>query len=157
MTGLFDDHAHPFPLAADRLSLSAISLDTTAGPAGDSQQAAAGPGRLAVEALRVRLAKLLECAPDDVERVRDARAAADWPAYVQLLFADAGIEEMLLDGGPDRIDPADYAAVSALPTRSLLRLESVIDPLLEAGAEADDVLGRSSSSSRMAPEQGWPG
>jgi uncharacterized protein len=138
--GLFDDHAHPFPLAPDRLALSAISLDTGSGPEGDSRRAAAGPGRLAVEALRVRLARLLECPPDEVEAVRDARAASDWSAYVRLLFADAGIEEMLLDGGPDRIDPTDYAAVSHVPTRSLLRLESVIDPMLDEGAEADDVL-----------------
>jgi predicted TIM-barrel fold metal-dependent hydrolase len=47
---------------------------------------------------------------------------------------------MLLDGGPERVDVAQHAAVSGVATRELLRLESVVDPMLEAGAEADDVL-----------------
>jgi predicted TIM-barrel fold metal-dependent hydrolase len=72
--------------------------------------------------------------------VRDERAAADWSGYVTALFADAGVVEMLLDGGPERVDVAEHAAVSGVATRELLRLESVVDPMLEAGAGADDVL-----------------
>lgn len=141
MSALFDDHAHPFPLTAEPLDLSAVSLDAATGPPGQSRRSRAGPSRLAVEAMRVRLAGFLECTPEEVESVREARAASDWPGYVQALFTDAGIEEMLLDGGPDQIDPGRYAAVSQVPTGVLLRLESVIDPLLDRGADADDVLG----------------
>ncbi|MGI8524129.1 MAG: amidohydrolase family protein [Nocardioides sp.] len=140
MRGLLDDHAHPFPLQADRLDLSAISLDVGAGSA--RRRAVSGGTRLAVEAVRVRLAHFLGAQPDEVEAVRDARAAADWPAYVQALFADAGVEEMLLDGGPVRVDVAGQEAISGVPTRELLRLEALVDPMLEAGAEADDVLAQ---------------
>jgi predicted TIM-barrel fold metal-dependent hydrolase len=140
VTPFFDDHAHPFPLAADRLSLSAITLDVRPGRSAAQRRVDGGPSRLLVEAIRVRLAALLHCLPDEVEEVRDARAADDWPGYVAMLFADADVAEMLLDGGPDRIDASRYQAVSGVATRTLFRIESVVDPLLERGAGADDVL-----------------
>jgi predicted TIM-barrel fold metal-dependent hydrolase len=141
--GVIDDHAHPFPLTPDTLDLGAVTLDVLEGPAADARRRSAGPHRLAMEALRVRLAALLGCAADDVEQVRDALAAADWPGYVRRLFRDAGVRGMLLDGGMHPVSPAglaDYAQVADTPMYSLLRLESVIDPLLSAGADADHIL-----------------
>ncbi len=134
MTGFFDDHAHPFPLQAEPLDLSAVSLEVGGGRRSDSSS------RLAVESLRCRLARFLGCPPNEVEDVRDRRAAADWPSYVQSLFADAGVEGMLLDGGPHRVDVAAQSEVSGVATRELLRIEGVVDPMLDAGADADDVL-----------------
>lgn len=138
MIGLVDDHAHPFPLEADRLDLAGISLDV--GVDGAARRTASGHTRVVVEVLRVRLAGLLGCLPEEVEAVRDARAAADWPGYVRALFADAGIEAMLLDGGPARVDLAGQAAVAGIETRELLRLEAVVDPMLLDGVDADEIL-----------------
>jgi uncharacterized protein len=141
--GVIDDHAHPFPLTPDSLDLSGVTLDVAAGPSADARRRAAGPHRLSMEALRVRLAALLDCAADDVEQVRDTVAAADWPGYVRRLFRDAGVRGMLLDGGMHPVSQAglgDYARVADTPMYSLLRLESVIDPLLHAGADADHIL-----------------
>lgn len=140
--GLVDDHAHPFPLVANTLDFAGMTLDVTDGPAADDRRRAAAPNRLALEAMRVRLAALLGCPPEDVERVRDDLAAADWAGYVRSLFRDAGVDAMLLDGGPQPLAPddlAEYSRVADTPMYSLLRLEAVIDPLLAAGAEADDV------------------
>jgi hypothetical protein len=138
VTGVFDDHAHPFPLEADRLDLSAISLDVGAGSA--DRRTANGGTRLAVESLRVRLSALLGCAPLEVEEVRDAQASADWAAHVHRLFEDAGVEEMLLDGGGGRVDLTGQSTVSGVPSRELLRLEAVVDPMLAEGAGADEIL-----------------
>jgi predicted TIM-barrel fold metal-dependent hydrolase len=141
--GMVDDHAHPFPLIPDTLALDGITLDVLAGQDADDRRRAAGPHRLATEALRVRLAALLDCAADDVEGVRDTVAAADWPGYVRRLFRDAGVDGMLLDGGMHPVSQnglADYARLADTPMYSLLRLESVIDPLLSAGADADHIV-----------------
>jgi predicted TIM-barrel fold metal-dependent hydrolase len=139
VTGLVDDHAHPVPVEADRLDLSGISLDVSID--GADRRTTSGGTRLAMEAVRVRLARFLGCPPEEVEQVRDARAAADWPSYVQGLVADAGIEAMLLDGGPVRVDVAAQAGVTGIETRELLRLEAVVDPMLSEGASAEEILG----------------
>ncbi|MGH3437194.1 MAG: amidohydrolase family protein [Sciscionella sp.] len=141
--GFIDDHAHPFPLAADTLDLGRLTLDVSGGPGTDDRRRAAAPHRLALEAMRVRLGALLCCEPDEIKRVRDARAAEDWPGYVQLLFRDAGVDGMLLDGGSHPLSSDElrrHALLANTPMYQLLRLEAVIDPLLTAGAEADDIL-----------------
>jgi hypothetical protein len=132
---LFDDHAHPFPLSADTLDLGGLSLSVDAADRG--RRDAAAPHRLMLEVLRGRLATLLGCAPDQVAEAR-AEAAADWPAYLRRLFDDAGIGYMLLDGGSVVLtsdDVSRYAAAGGVPMSSLLRLEAVIDPLLERGVD----------------------
>lgn len=137
MTGvpLLDDHAHPFPLAAEPLDPGELTLSVD--PSDGARRAEAAPHRLMLEVLRNRLAALLGCAADEVVDAR-ASAAADWPGYVRRLFADAGIGGMLLDGGPFLLGPDDlarYADAAATPMWSLLRLEAVIDPLLADGAD----------------------
>lgn len=157
MTQFFDDHAHPFSLEADRLNLSAITLDVRPGVDADRRRAQSGPSRLMVEAMRVRLARLLECQPDEVEEVRDDRAKVDWAGYVAMLFADADVGEMLLDGGPDRIEAEQYEAVSGVATRTLFRIESVIDPMLEQHAEADEILRAVEAAVDAAAQAGAAG
>jgi len=139
---LIDDHAHPFGLRARPLDLGSISLDVD--PHGDERRRELAPGRLALEALRLRLARLLGCEPDDVEAVRDQLAGADWGGYVRRLFGDVGVGGMLLDGGTDPLQPdeaAAYADLAGAPTWSLLRIEAVIDPLIETGAGAAEICG----------------
>jgi predicted TIM-barrel fold metal-dependent hydrolase len=140
---LIDDHAHPFGLTADVFDLAGISLDVGEGADADARRREVAPGRLALEALQVRLAGLLGCAVADLLQAR-AAAAVDWPSYLRLLFADVGLAGMVLDGGPHPVRSADLAAYrdisGGLGMWSLLRLESVIDPLLAAGGSADEVL-----------------
>ena len=137
---LLDDHAHPFPLEPEPLELGALTF--VVGDEEAARRAQAAPHRLMVELLRGRLAGLLDCAPEDVLAEREEAAVRDWSGYVQRLFADAGIGGMLLDGGMapmSRDDLAPYIEVGGLPTWSLLRLEAVIDPLLEQGADGADI------------------
>jgi uncharacterized protein len=136
---LLDDHAHPFPLVPEPLDLAGISL--LVGDAAETRRQQAGPHRLMLEMLRHRLAGLLECAPADLLPAREA-AARDWPAYVQRLFASAGIGGMLLDGGPAPLAPDDlvrYGAVAGAPMWSLVRIEALIDPLLTQGADGPHI------------------
>lgn len=135
MIPLLDDHAHPFPLAADELDLGSLTLSVGAASAARRREAA--PHRLMLETLRRELADLLGCAPDDVTAAR-REAAADWPAYVRRLLADAGVTGVLLDGGTAPLDAAALdrqAELAGVATWSLLRIEAVIDPLLAAGAD----------------------
>jgi uncharacterized protein len=132
---LLDDHAHPFPLGHVPLDLGSLSLSVDDAAAGRRKEAAGT--RLMLELLRGRLARLLDCPPDDVSAARED-AAADWPAYVRRLFADAGIAGMVIDGVWPRIDDVDVSALAAaadIPMWPLLRLETVIDGLLERGAD----------------------
>ena len=132
---LLDDHAHPFPITSEPLDLGGMSL--LVGDAAERRRQQAAPHRLMLEMLRHRLAGLLDCTPDDVLPAREA-AARDWPAYVQRLFATAGIGGMLLDGGPTPLAPNDlvrYEAVAGVPMWSLMRIEALVDPLLAQGAD----------------------
>ena len=136
---LLDDHAHPFPLTAEPLDLGGLSL--LVGDAAETRRQQAAPHRLMLEMLRTRLATLLGCPPEDVLAAREA-AAGDWPAYVRRLFADAGIGGMLLDGGPTPLAPdglIPYCELSGVPMWSLLRIEALIDPLLEQGADGEHI------------------
>ena len=106
------------------LDLASIGLDIT-GEAGDTaRRTALAPGRLLVEAIRVRLAELLRCSVADVEAVR-GQAAQDWPGYVQRLFADVGVRGLLVDGGNAPMDSDAVGRLSAvaggLPMWPMLR------------------------------------
>lgn len=156
--GVFDDHAHPFALTTDVLSLDDITLDVGTDAAAAQRRTALGPGRFTLELMRVRLARLLGCAPEDVEAARADRAR-DWPGYVQLLFADVGLSAMLLDPGPDAFagTVAQYAAVAGADIGRLLRVEAIVDPLLERGASADEVLSAVEASIAAAADAGYAG
>lgn len=156
--GVVDDHAHPFSLTTDQLSFADITLDVGTDVASAGRRAALGPGRITVEAMRVRLARLLQCAPEDVEDAR-AEQAQDWPGYVRRLFADVGLVAMLLDPGPHPLERGveDYAALTGAPIGQLLRLESVIDPLLHRGASADEVAAEVETAISRAAAAGYAG
>jgi hypothetical protein len=136
---LLDDHAHPFPLTATELDLAELSLSID--PSASDDRRSAAPHRLALEMLRCRLAGVLGCTPDDVLTAR-AEAARDWAGWVRRLFDDAVIGGMLLDGGPSPLGTDDlrkHAAVAGRPMWSLYRIEALIDPLLEDGADGPTI------------------
>lgn len=139
LPALLDDHAHPFPLTAQPLELGDLSL--LVGEDHERRRRQAAPHRLMLETLRLRLASFLGSPPEDVLPAREA-AAQDWRGYVARLFADAGIGGMLLDGGPAPLVPDElvrYGELADVPMWSLLRIEALIDPLLEQGADGEHI------------------
>ena len=157
--GVVDDHAHPFGLGPTPFGFADITLDVGGDPGAAARRAALAPGRLALELMRVRLARLLRCAPEDVEAAR-AERARDWPAYVRTLFADVGLAAMLLDPGSqpqDELDVEAYARLLERPVGRLLRLEQVIDPALERGCSADEVLAEVEAAISAAAADGYAG
>lgn len=140
--GIIDDHAHPFPLTPQPLELAEISLDVETGPNGTRRRQDLAAGRLTLEILQVQLSHYLGCPVHDLKAARE-QAARDWPGYVQGLFDDVGLITMLLDGGPQPLDPpalADYAALTNRPLRSMFRVEAALDPMIEAGLGAQEIL-----------------
>lgn len=140
---MIDDHAHPFPLTTAGFDTAEVTLDIASGEAANARRRELGPGRLATEMLRVRLARHLGCAVSDVAAARED-AAADWPAYVRGLFADVGIAGMLLDPGAEDFGTAEgvdpYAALADVPMWELVRIDPLVDRLIAAGAGAHDIL-----------------
>jgi predicted TIM-barrel fold metal-dependent hydrolase len=157
--GIIDDHAHPFPLESEPLDFASITLDVDDSEAGRSRRGQLAPGRLVLEAMRVRLAHFLGCAPEHVEDAR-AEAAQDWPTYVRSLFADVGVAGMLLDGGPHPVGPSrlqELQTVSGIRTWSLFRIEAVLDPLIEQGLGAEAILAAVSDAVAAAAAAGAVG
>lgn len=140
---MIDDHAHPFPLSAAALDPGGVTLDVGRGPAADARRRELGPGRLAAEMLQVRLARHLGCAVEDLAVAR-AAAAQDWPGYVAGLFADVGLSGMLLDPGaaqfPQKGGVRPYADLSGVPMWELVRIEPLVDRLMDEGAGAGELL-----------------
>lgn len=138
---MIDDHAHPFPLLPAPLDPDLVTLDVTPGAAADNRRRELGPGRLASEMLRVRLARYLGCPVENLTQARE-EAAADWPAYVTGLFADVGLTGMLLDpgnGGFSDEGPAPYAELAGVSAWELVRVEPLVDELIGQGASAAEL------------------
>lgn len=157
--GIIDDHAHPFPLRAEPLDLAGITLDVDDSEAGGIRRRQLASGRLALEAMRVRLAQFLGCSAEELESAR-AEAAVDWPRYVHSLFDDVGLDGMLLDGGPHPLGAArlhELQTVSGVPSWSLFRIEAVLDPLIEQGLDAEEVLSGVSDAIAAAAAAGAVG
>ena len=138
---MIDDHAHPFPLETDRFDPDMVTLDVAGGPAAEQRRRELGPGRLATEMLRVRLARHLGCPVEELGEAREA-AAADWPAYVSGLFGDVGLTGILLDPGNEGftdqgLDP--YARLAGVPVWELVRVEPLVDELIGRGAGAEEL------------------
>ncbi|MGH3318926.1 MAG: amidohydrolase family protein [Streptosporangiaceae bacterium] len=144
---MIDDHVHPFPLRATPFDPATITLDVSDDSGADERRHALAPGRLSIELLTVRLSRLLGCSPEEVAGVRDAAAAAEWRAYVRLLFDDAEIAGMVMDAAwrPDEAQPivesvAEYAGLAGRPVWEMVRIDPLVDGLIEAGATAPEIL-----------------
>ena len=110
---MIDGHGHPFDLELRDLALSRVAIDLT-------ETARGGDGApLLWRALLVRrLADRFGVSSAEVEDAR-REAAADYPRYVRCLFADAGIETIVMDPAwpPDAVERADeFASLSGVWT-----------------------------------------
>jgi uncharacterized protein len=136
---VIDDHCHPFSLEGGPLDLSTLTLDMNPDP--DGRRARFEPSRVSHELLSVRLAGRLGCAPEEVPEAR-AEAGRDWGAYVSGLFREAGLTALIMDPAfpPDAAQNLDrYAALAGCPIHPILRIETVIDPLMEQGAGLEEI------------------
>ncbi len=140
---MIDHHAHPFPLTAAVFTPTDVTLDVATGAAAEQRRRGLGPGRLAVELLRVQLAGYLGCPVEDLAAAR-TEAATDWPGYVRGLFADVGLTGMLLDPGAETFPTgrgvAAYAELAGAPMWELVRIEPLVDRLIGAGTRTPEIL-----------------
>jgi predicted TIM-barrel fold metal-dependent hydrolase len=156
---VIDDHAHPFALAGGSLDLAALSLDVGTEPGAADRRQALGPSRLFQELLTVRLADHLGCRPDEVSEAR-AQASGDWASYVLGLFRDAGIKGIVMDpawppGAADQLER--YAELAGCPIHPLLRLEPIVDRLINERAGPGEIVEAVGRAMGEAASRGWVG
>ncbi|HVB14579.1 MAG TPA: amidohydrolase family protein [Candidatus Dormibacteraeota bacterium] len=157
---MIDSHGHPITGQGKPLNLSGVTLELAGDKAARARREQAAPGRLSQELMAVRLAAYFGCAIAELGVAR-AQASADWSGYVRGLFADAGIEGMVLDPGTYQEDPAPateaMAAVSGCRVQPIMRLDPLVDQLISDGATATEILGATEAAVRQAPGQGYVG
>lgn len=138
---MLDDHGHPFARSGGPFDISTIGLFIEEGPEGDRRRAESRSKRLSTHLMAQRLARYLDC---DVAQLSDARAqaSANWPAYVQALFTDAGIDELVFDVGAERNgDVAQfYADLLERPVHWIGRIDPLIDELMATGSSAEAIV-----------------
>lgn len=140
---MIDDHVHPFPLEFRPLQLEHLTLDLHRDEAAVDRRRSLAPGRLVLHLLQARLADLLGSELGDAVSARDARARADWPAWVRHLFDDAGVSGMILDeatAAGEGIGASGYADLAARPVWSMARIDPLVDQLIGSGAAATEIL-----------------
>jgi hypothetical protein len=156
---VIDEHAHPFALEPGPLDLSHVSLDLVDAPRAAERRERIAPTFLWNALLRARLAARLEV---DVEEVEVARgeAARDYPEYVRGLFADAGVTEIVMDpawppGAEHRV--AEYEALTGCRIHLLLRIDTIVDRLLEEGAGFEELVRQFDETLQQRQAEGWKG
>lgn len=145
---MIDDHAHPFPTSFVPLDLDAITLDVETDAGALERRRRLGPGRLFAELLASALGRFLGVSTDEAVALRNERAAADWPAHVQRLFADAGIEGMIIDEGVSTAEAGSleqYSEVAGVPMAYLARIDPLVDEAIGQGATAIEIVEAVSS------------
>ena len=157
---LIDSHGHPISDQGGPLDLAQINVELPADEGARQRRSQISPSRLSHELMGVRLAQHLGC---EVEEIPQARAAAssDWPGYVSALFRAAHIDGMVLDPGWD-LDATSaaadqFASLVGCPVRPILRLEPLIDRLIDAGLGPAEILREVEQSMRDAPKNGYFG
>jgi hypothetical protein len=156
---VIDDHAHPFALAGGALDVAALSLDIGTEPGAADRRQALGRSRLFQELLTVRLADHLGCRPEEVPEAR-AQASGDWASYVRGLFRDAGIKGIVMDpawppGAAEQLDR--YAELAGCPIYPILRLEPIVDRLINERAGAREIVEAVGRAMGDAASRGWVG
>jgi hypothetical protein len=141
---MIDEHAHPFALEPGPLDLTHVSLDLVEAPGADQRRELVRPTFLWHELLRVRLAARLEVAVEEVEAARE-EASRDYQAYVRGLFSDARITEIVMDpawppGAEHRV--AECEALTGCRIHQLLRIDTIVDGLLEEGVGFEELVRR---------------
>jgi hypothetical protein len=156
---VIDEHAHPFSLEPGPLELSHVSLDLVDAPGAERLREQVRPTYLWHALLRARLAARLEVAVEEVEAAR-AEASRDYPAYVRGLFSDARITDIVMDpawppGAEHRV--AEYEALTGCRVHLLMRIDTVVDRLLEEGLGFDELVRRFDQTLEERRSQGWKG
>jgi predicted TIM-barrel fold metal-dependent hydrolase len=151
---VIDGHAHPFDLELRELELSRVAIDVAEMGAGGD-----GSALLWRSFLRGRLAARLGVDAADLSAAR-REAAADYPRYVRGLFADAGIDEIVMDpawppGSAERV--AEFARLAGCRVHVVFRVEPVVDALLEQAVGFDELLERVDQALQEAVRRGVPG
>jgi uncharacterized protein len=156
---MIDDHCHPFALEPGPLDLSHVSLELLDDPGAATRRARLRPTYLWHNVLCNRLARYLGVPVDDLETAR-AAAAKDYRAYVRGLFADAGLHELIMDpawppGAAERV--AEYQDLTGCPVHRLLRIDQVIDRLLEEQVSFEEFVRRFDQALEEARAEGYRG
>lgn len=157
---MIDHHCHPFETEAGVLDLRGVTLDLVGGPDGDARRDRLRPTFLWYELLRRRLADHLGCAVDEVTDARAEAAQRDYRAYVRGLFADAGLEALIMDpawpaGAPERVPV--FEDLSGCRVHLVFRLDAVVDDLLEGGRDIDVALGAFDAALEESVRKGYRG
>lgn len=140
---MIDDHVHHFLLSFEPFVPEELSPDSEPGEAAAHRRRSLAPGRLYLHLLLSKLATLLDVDISEVLAARDARAKADWTAWIRHLFDDAGITGMVLDEPveqPPTTTP--YAEAAGRPIWRMARIDTLLDQLLADGADASEIVGR---------------
>jgi hypothetical protein len=156
---MIDEHAHPFALEPGPLDLTHVSLDLVDAPGAEQLREQVRPTFLWQALLRARLAARLEVAVEEVEAARED-ASRDYPAYVRGLFSDARITEIVMDpawppGAEHRV--AEYEALTGCRIHLLLRIDTVVDRLLEEGVGFEELVRRFDETLEERRSEGWKG
>jgi hypothetical protein len=156
---VIDEHAHPFALEPGPLDLSLVSLDLVDAPGAAERRERTRPTFLWNALLRARLAARLEVDVEEVEAAR-ADAARDYEGYVRGLFSESGITEIVMDpawppGAEHRV--AEYEALTGCRIHLLLRIDTIVDSLLEEGVGFEELVRRFDETLEDRRAQGWKG
>jgi predicted TIM-barrel fold metal-dependent hydrolase len=155
---MIDHHAHPFdlepgPFEPTRLAIDLDDLD------GRRPAAPVRPDTVWRALFVSRLARWFGVTIADLPAAR-ATHAANYASHVRRLFADAGIDEVLLDPGwPPGSERhiADFARLSGCAVHPLWRLEPLIDDLLSRDATVTQILAEVDDRIRSSRDRGVRG
>ena len=139
---MIDNHCHPFDLDPGSFDLRRVTMDLSETPV--ASRAETGNEKVPPlwrALLRSRLAVRFGVAESDLIAAR-AAAVSDYRSYVSGLFAEAGITDMMMDpsfplGSGERL--VEFARLAGCRIYPVLRLESIIDPLIGRGAQFDEI------------------
>jgi hypothetical protein len=152
---MIDHHAHPFDREAGPFVPTRLAIDLRDGDE-DRPEPPVHPDTVWRALFLSRLARRFGVTVRELPAARDERSA-DYPTYVRSLFADAGIDELVLDPGwpPGSERYADdYARLSGCAVHLLWRLEPLLDTLLDRGAGVDQILAEVDAHVAAAAERG---
>lgn len=152
---MIDHHAHPFdlepgPFRPTRLAIDLDDLD------GGRPAAPVRPDTVWRALFVSRLARWFDVPVEELPAARKQRVV-DYQAHVRRLFADAGIDELVLDPGwPPGSERyvEDFARLSGCAVHLLWRVEPLIDDMLDRGASVDQIVAEVDEHIGSAREHG---